>query len=267
MLPAWCARSEPKSRARAEAIRALGELRNPAALGALGEVLLDPQSEVAVQIEAANALGRLGDDAAIEPLVGATALSRARERARIDDALHSPERRYREGFYINRISAEEYELRCAIAAALAQIGGERAVRALFESLGSEQGAMESGVKRAVKSAIADACAKMGVSSVPLLRECLKAHSADARQWAAHCLGEFGDASAIGALLGAVYDEREEFAVRQSALISLGRIGDARAISPLEDLTQLEHRGLAREAQQAAMAIRMRTRVAPHDAGA
>lgn len=252
------------TRTRCEAIKALRELGSKSAVPALTEVLLEKVGGITEKVETAEALGKIGAAAAIESLTQAIAISRERERALIDTAISSPDRRYREGFYINRISADEYLLRSTIATALARIGGEHAVRMLFEALASEQGAMGSGIKSAIKVALSEALAKMDAQIAPLLCDHLKHNSPEVRHWAAHCLGKFGTAPAVDALIGAACNEHEDFSVREAAIASLGQIGDARAIPYLEDIQPSENRGLAQDAQQCVAAMRSRIRVAQKD---
>ncbi|MDE3089052.1 MAG: HEAT repeat domain-containing protein [Chloroflexota bacterium] len=252
------------ARARAEAARALGELGARSTVSAIAELLLTIDNKLAEKISAAEALGIIKDDAAIDALVNASANSRERERAAIDAAIDSPDRKYSINLYINRIAADEYTLRSAIAIALGRIGGERAIRALFDLLASETGRMESSVKSDVKTSINDALQRGGDTFVPLACEELKHSSIEVRQWAAHCLGDLGGDQAIHALIAAAYDEAEEFDVRETALRSLGGMGDRRAIPYLEDLLQSGNRAVVRDAQAALIGIRQRFPLPPDE---
>ena len=91
---------------RREAIQALGEIGAKAAVPFLVEILADVHNREDKE-EAGAALRKIGDREAIEALVKANMLSRERERTLIDAAVASPNRRYREGFYVNRISSNE----------------------------------------------------------------------------------------------------------------------------------------------------------------
>ena len=245
------------ARTRREAIKALGELGARSAVPALVEILLADQNDVAEKAESAEALGKIADAAAIEPLVKANEISKERERALIDMAIATPDRRYRAEFYVNRIATDEYLLRGAIANALARIGGTRAVQALFEMLATEAGRMESSVKSAIKDAIGGALRKGDAEFVPRLCDALKHKSEEVRACAADCLGGFSAAQAVEALLDVACDEDETFSARAEALASLGQIGDRSVLPHLEDVMRAGNRVLARDAEHSATQIRQR----------
>lgn len=240
-----------------DALKALGDLCDRKAVPAIVDALLKTQDQIDVQIEAALTLGKIGDEGTIDPLIRANELSKARERQLIDHALESDQRRYRPNLYINRISTDEMNLRTAIAKGLAKIGGKRAIEVLCEMLASESGAMESTTKTVIQSALAQAVEKMSVAAVPALCQMLKHSSKEVRRWTADTLGNYDYVQSVDALLRAAYDEREEFLVREAALASLGKVGDARVLPYLEDLASSENRNLVRDAKQSAMLIRAR----------
>lgn len=244
-------------RTRCAALHALGELRDPRALPILRDWLLADATQTPEKTEAAEALGKLGDPSVMEVLRQANTISQAREGKEIDDAIASLDKAYRIGFYVNRIAADEYALRAAIAQAIARLGGASAVHALFEMLASEKGAMASPVKTAIKNAIADALRNQDAGIVPFLCEQLQSAVVDVRAWVAQCLHGFPDARAIEGLLGVACDEGEHFTVREAALGALGKIGDASALPELEALMRSDNRGLARDAKQCVIAIRQR----------
>ena len=245
------------ARAHTQAMQALGELRAKTAVPAIEEFLLAPDSSIAERTTAADALGMIQDEAALDALTQAAAASRERERGDINAAINSTDRQYSINFYVNRIAADESMLRSAIAIALGRIGGEGAVRALFEMLAGETGQMADSVKSDVKKSISDVLEREGERWIPLVCEGLKHASAEVRQWAAHCLGELSGEAAIEALIAAAYDEQENFDVREAALRSLGNMGDRRAIPYLEDLLQSGNRPIVRDAEAALIGIRQR----------
>ncbi len=244
-------------RTRCAALHALGELRDPRALPVLKDCLFSNASQAPEKTEAAEALGKLGDASALDLLLMANEISKERERQEINDSIDTRDKTYRPAFYVNRIAADEYALRAAIAQAIARLGGTRALDALFQLLATETGAMSSPVKTAIKNAIADALENQDAQIVPFLCAQFKHASADVRECAAHCLSEFEDTRAVDALLDAACDEREQFAVRTAALVTLGKIGDASALPDLDALTRSDNRGLARDAKQCVLAIRQR----------
>ena len=245
------------ARARAQAVQALGELGARSALPAIAALLLSPDSKLAEKTTAAEALGSIKDDSAVDALVQEIANSRERERGTIDAAIDAPDRKYSLNYYVNRIAADEYTLRSAIAIALGRIGGERGVRALFEMLATETGQMASSVKNDAKTAISAALESDGQRFVPLLIDELKGKSVEVRQFAAYCLGDYASEDAVNALIAAAYDEQEDFDVRASAMRSLANIGDRRAIPYLEDLLHSGNRAVVRDAQAALTGIRQR----------
>ena len=242
-------------RTRCAALHALGELRDPRALPVLKDWLFANASQTPEKTEAAEALGKLGDANTLEVLLKANELSQARERQEIERALAVPDKVYRAGFYVNRIAAEEYALRGAMAQAIARLGGTRAVETLFQMLATEKGAMEGPTKTVIKNAIANALKNQDAPIVPFLCEELKSASVDVREWAARCLNGFPDARAVEAQVDAACDEREHFAVREASLGTLGKTGDVRALPDLEALMRSGNRGLARDAKQCVTAIR------------
>lgn len=244
-------------RARGEAAKALGELGAHSALPAIAAMLLAPDSKLGERISAAEALGKIGDAAALDALSQAITHSRARERAFIEAATNDPERKHSINLIINRIAADEYTLRSASAIALGRIGGERAIRALFDIIVAESGWMAANLENDARNAIRDAVMREGERFAPLLREMLKHASVEVRQWAAHCLGDIGSEEAVKALLETAYDENEDFLVRETALHSLGSVGDRRVIPYLEDLLASGNRAIARDAHAALTNIRQR----------
>lgn len=240
---------------RRAAIDALRELQATSAVPTIVSMLLANDSTRGEKIAAANALAKIGDASVIDALMQASETSRQREQASIDAALESHDPNYRPNLYVNRISADEFELRAAIAQAIGTIGGAQAVQALAEMLVAEKGAMESSVKFSVRSAMS--IAANHPNTLPALCQAMKHSSSDVRQAVANLLAEFNEPSAVDALLRAAYDENENFDVRQIALVGLGRIGDARVIPYIEDLQQDTNQGIARDAKQCLMAIRGR----------
>jgi HEAT repeat protein len=91
---------------RRDVLKALGDLGDTRALPAIVQELLADEKALGDKVYAAEALGKLGDATAIEPLVRANETSRRRERETIATVLASPDRRYRDNFYVNRISTQ-----------------------------------------------------------------------------------------------------------------------------------------------------------------
>lgn len=245
------------ARARADAIIALGELGDSRAVPALGELLVAPEQLIGDLIQAANALGKIDDASTIAALQRAVMVSRKREQDLIDLTRAAPERKYRDGFYVNRISTDEYELRTTIAGALANLANVDALNALFEMLANETGAMESSIKSKVREQIERACAKMGARATPVLCDQLRHASVHVRQWSAQNLIAYPERPVIDALLRAVSDDAEAYDVRVAAMITLGNIGDEACLPAIDELAVSANKSLAREAKQCAISIRQR----------
>jgi len=242
---------------RREAIKAFGELGARAVVPALCEIVLARAATGGEQMDAVEALGKIGDPAACDALMQASALSHERERALIEQATTATDRRYHEGYYITQIATSEYLYRGAIANALARIGGERAAHLLFDLLATEAGQMASQVKQTIQEAMRLALQKLGDGAMPLLIEHTQRGAPATRQWAVHCLGEFGAPPVEGLLVELAGDETQDFNVRQAAIMSLSQIGDRDVLAFLEDMTKSSHRGLARDAVECARQIRQR----------
>lgn len=245
------------SRTRTDAIIALGELGDARAVSALDEFLSAPEQPIGDLLQAANALGKIDDAVTVTVLQRAVMVSRQREQDLIELARRAPERKYRDGFYVNRISTDEYELRTTIAGALANLATVDALNALFEMLANETGAMESSVKSKVREQIERACAKMGACATPVLCNQLRHSSIAVRHWSAQNLIGYPERPVIDALLRAASDEAEIYDVRVAALITLSTIGDEPILPAIDELAASPNKSLAREAKQCAIAIRQR----------
>jgi len=242
---------------RREAIKAFGELGARSVVPALCEIVLAREATGGEQVDAIEALGKIGDPAAFDVLIKASTLSHERERLRIEQATTAADRRYHEGYYITQIATSEYLYRSTVANALARIGGERAVRLLFDLLATEAGQMATQVKLAIQEAMRLALQKLGDDAMPLLVEYTQRGTPDVRQWVVACLGEFGNQQVEQLLVELAENESQVFNVRQAAIISLAQIGDRDVLPFLEDMTKSTHRGLAREAAECARQIRQR----------
>lgn len=244
-------------RTRREAIRALGDVGDRAAIPALTAILINAGYRVSEQIDAAEALGKSADPSAIDSLLLANVASIERENATIEQATAPKDKPYRSGFYVNQISAEEYTLRSAIAQSLGKIGGARAVEALFEMLTTEKGWMGGTARDVIRQVIAQTIEHDYAAHASILLKRVAHESKDVRQWAAYCLRYSGDSDAASALMEMAFNEKEEFPVREAALGTLGKIGDERALDDLDELARGPNRAIARLAAHGAIEIRQR----------
>ena len=214
----WYALINKSWERRSQAAKALGELGDArtvvpliaalkddspvvkrAATQALGQIWQLPDlirlvcSDEVIQVQAAKALGELGDVRAVEPLIA---------------ALRGPDK-----------------LRQAAAEALGKLGDARAVEPLIASLKEDP-------SENVRQAAAEALGKLGdVWALESLIASLKEDCTEnVRQAAAEALGKLGDVRAVEPLIAALKDSKEN--VRPSAARALGELGDARAVEPL-----------------------------------
>ncbi len=142
---------------------------------------------------AADALGRIGSERAVEPLV-------------------------------NALTKDKY-IRWSTADALGRIGSEKAVNPLIKILTTHK-------SRDVRGWAADALGRIGSEKAvnPLIKILTTHKSRDVRGWAAYALGMIGSERAVEPFIEALTDENNY--VRRWAAYALGRIGSERAVDPL-----------------------------------
>jgi len=179
-------------RVRKAAAKALGEIRDPAAVPALEKALVDDEAW-GVRIAAAKALGEIRDPAAVPAL----------EKALGDD--------------------EAREVREAAAAALGEIKGKAAVEALIRALGNEDNWVRITAARTLRE-------MRNPATVEALLKALGDKAGNVRQAAAGALGWVKDQDIVEALLKALGDK--EWYVRTTAAGVLGAIKDSGSIPAL-----------------------------------
>jgi len=166
---------------------------------------------------AAEALGRLGDAHAAEPLTIALGdkdsnVRKAAARA-LDRLGWKPE--------VNATGAAYWTTKQDWARCLAL--GELAVDSLIVALGDQD--------RWLRKAVAETLGKSGSNrAVNPLITALGDKDSDVREAAAEALGRLDDTRAVESLITALRDSNSD--VRKAAAGALGRLGDARAVQPL-----------------------------------
>lgn len=151
----------------------------------------------AVRRASAEAIGRLGDGQAVEPLIAALQ------------------------------SGSDYghrDLKCAAADALGRLGGARAIAVLVTGL-------TTGDDHEVREACMAALCRIGAPAVEGLIEAVRGGQGLAGYTATETLGHIGDARAVEPLLHLLHDEPQYL---EAVAAALGRIGDPRAVVPLVD---------------------------------
>jgi HEAT repeat protein/energy-coupling factor transporter ATP-binding protein EcfA2 len=206
------------------------------ALGVLGsEKAVDPlittlstDKESDVRGRAADALGGIRSEKAVEPLV--TALTTAKEsdvRGRAADALGGiGSEKAVEPLITILTTAKESDVRVSAASALGGIGSEKAVEPLITILTT---AKESDVRASAASALGGIGSEKAVE--PLVTALTTAKESDVRVSAASALGKIGSEKAVEPLINTLTTAKESF-VRLSATFALVGIGSEKAVDPL-----------------------------------
>ncbi|HVG18998.1 MAG TPA: HEAT repeat domain-containing protein, partial [Blastocatellia bacterium] len=217
------------------------------ALTVIGEARVAPRlvpllEDEALSSPATEALGRLGDEDVVAPLVellnapGANAQVIAQALARLYDRY---EKLYQEGTYIadlargavnepgvrNLLDAIEHvsgDTLRSLALVLGWLKGEAVERALARLLGQSTARKE----------VVEALVRHGERVTQLLIEQLQAEEVETRKAAIIALGRIGDPGAVPVLVQSLTDGGELSVVAAGAL---GKIGDRRAFVALLDL--------------------------------
>jgi HEAT repeat protein len=166
-----------------EAVEALGNIGDPAATDALMDALTGDQYS-GIRWKAAEALGKIGAPA-VPPLIG---------------ALRNPDE----------------DIRWKAAVVLGEIGDARAVGPLVVLLGDED--------RFVRSRAAYALGEIGPPAISDLRNALMGGGVEVRRGAAAALGAIPDPDAMAALIQDLDDPSDE--VRQDVIAMLSSHGEA-----------------------------------------
>ena len=201
------------------------------ALGKIGDLrAVEPLIKLLADSELGNYrhlvaewLGDLGDPRAVEPL--ANALSAWYPPTRRDAAESLGKIGDPRAFepLLETLADSESEVRREAASSLGDLGDPRAVEPLVETLGDS----ESEVRRQAASSLGDLGDRRAVE--PLIKT-LADRSSKVSQQAASSLGDLGDPRAVEPLIKTLADSESE--ARRQAASSLGKIGDPRAVKPL-----------------------------------
>lgn len=175
--------------------------------------------------EAAEKLGDLGDNSAVEPLIRALEDKRAEVRWEASAALEAIADPRAFEPLIPLTQDKDWHVRANARDALLAIDGSRAIPYLIEGMSDENFHCKYHAAEGFKF-ITD------TEAVSVLVTELDNKNAEMRRLAAVALGEIGDTSAVGPLIVALGEE--EWKVRSSVTGALGNIGDERAFEPLVD---------------------------------
>jgi HEAT repeat protein len=193
----------------------------------IGAAAVEPLVAVLPTVAAIEALGRIGDVRAVEPLVALLSKSDRDAGRAAAEALGKIGDRAAVPSLLLALEGNDDQMSCAAAEALGKIGDSEAVPGLIARL--RWGA--------AAAAAVEALGKIGDGRAvePLIRA-LEAERGDSehlavRKAAAEALGRIGDPRAVGPLIATV--DRSPYYVGKTAIGALGRIGDRTAVVTLE----------------------------------
>lgn len=229
--PIRAALPRAKGKNRVSLMQALGDLRDG---GALAEILSDVANpDRDTRLAAIGALGKIGDAAAVEPLIKASKVDSLYERSQVIEALlnlahgltkagetKGPERICR---YLLKDSKTEMHVRCGALVALAQAVGDAAMDDVLAAMSSEDRNYRAAGFRA-------AITMPGAKATQGWVARMKGADAPRRVAILDLLAQRGDAAALPAILEAMQDADEK--VRVAAISAAGPAGDERAVTPL-----------------------------------
>lgn len=178
---------------RKTAIVSLGELADARAVDSLVEALFC-EKEIPLKILIEEALGKIRDKRAVEPLVTV-------------------------------LQDEDPEVRRKAAETLGIIGDPRSTDALIKALYDVEASVRGNAIMALEKLRTPAV-------VPSLLALLKDESSSIRKTVVETLGNFGDKRAVDGLIEALKDE--DSSVRASSAVAIGKLGDQRGLPYLKE---------------------------------
>jgi HEAT repeat protein len=211
---------------RFQAVEALGVIGDPAAVGLLVAVLTDKDEDFSVRSGAIEALGEIGEPTAVDHLITALSDEDSRIRANAAEALGKIKSARAVEPLIVALKDEEWNVISKAAEALGEIGNTQAVEPLIAAFKNQKPGS------VVPKTVAEALGKMGDNrAVEPLIVALKDERYNAiRRSAAEALGKIKDSRAVEHLI--VLLGNEDTDARIGAAEALGEIGDPRAVEPL-----------------------------------
>ena len=206
------------------------------------EKLADEDEMLRLRCGAANALGRLGDNRAIIPLM--SVLNDKNENYRLRLAVAESLGRLGDEYAVNPlldILRDEREksiyLKESVAKALGMLGDIRAIEPLIEMLESKKGIRDK--FNFLKEQIIEAIGRIGRpndKAADTLMASLKDEAPSIRLAAVEALGVIGDEDAIGSLRQCVLDEDDD--VAKAAIYAIYNLGGEEAVRVLLSLENL-----------------------------
>jgi len=231
--PLRAALPKAKGRNRQTLVLAAGSLRD---MQAVAEILPDAQSpDRDLRLAAMAALARIGDAAAVEPLLKALEVDSAYERSQVVDALlvlasrltaagqAKPAERVCRHLLKTCSDRAQAHARCGALVALARAAGADAMDEVLAAMSSDDPVLRAaGVQAAIEMP--------GEKATQRWVERMKGADAARRVAILDLLARRADTAAMPAILEAMAAPEEQ--VRVAAIRAAGSAGDARAVAPL-----------------------------------
>jgi HEAT repeat protein len=211
---------------REKAIGVLALIKPDNIIDSLINDLADKESDV--RLSAASALGGIGSEEAVDPLISALSSDKESDvRSRAASALGGIGSEKAVDPLISALSSDkDRDVRGRAASALGVLGSEKAVEPLISALTTTK---ESGAPLQKAFALGEIGSEKAVE--PLISALTTTKESGARSWVAIALGEIGSEKAVDPLLSALSTAKERD-VRGSAASVLGEIGSEKAVEPL-----------------------------------
>ena len=234
---------------RRRSIQTLADLGEPAV-----ERLIEALNEGhGIGAGAAEALGMIGDERAVEPLLAVlTNEKRPDTQRNAATALGELGDHRATAALLARLFDEDDDVRWAAAAALGKLGDRNAVEPLIKLLKRHRLAPDS-IELKSLAAYALGLLRDPRAVDPLIQNLTHGSDQDVRSRAAGALGEIGDDAAVASLIDALSDQVGN--VRWSAAVALGKIGSPAALLQLRVASEDKSYVVERAATEAILKIK------------
>jgi HEAT repeat protein len=232
---------EKDRQVQCDAAKALGKIGNERAVEPLINALKNKEGNV--RRESAEALGKIGDTRAVEPLVKALGYGSYGPESIVVESLVKMGKPAVEPL-IQAMKDKNRYVRKGAAYVFFETGDARAVEPLVKALGDEYDD--------VCKVVGDALVKIGAPAVEPLIQASQDENKDVRRKAVEALVKIEDERAVEPLIQALQDD--DFVVRREAAEALVKIGDARAVDSLIQALKDEDFVVRQEAAEALVKI-------------
>jgi HEAT repeat protein/energy-coupling factor transporter ATP-binding protein EcfA2 len=212
---------------RWRAAYALGKIGSEKAVDPLiGALTTDEDS--GVRGRAAEALGELGSGKAVDPLIGALTTDKdSGVRRRAVSALGELGSKKAVDPLIGALTTDkDSDVRLIAADALRKLGSKKAVDPLIGVLTADE---DSDVRLVAADALGELGSKKAVD--PLIGVLTADEDRGVRGSAAYALGELGSEKAVDPLMSILVKDKDRY-IRRRAVSALGKIGSEKAVDPL-----------------------------------